>query len=737
MKKLFTFSVLTLLLSISVLAQIPQAFKYQAVLRDASGQVLANQEVVISVSILQGSALGAEVFAESHELATNGFGLVNLSIGEIEPIMFSSIDWSMGPYFVKIAVDGIEMGTSQLLSVPYALHAGSVENDMTEDADADPTNELQTWATLPGIPADIADGDDIEDADADPTNELQTWGTLPDIPADIANGDDVEDADADPLNELQVLSISNDTIFLENGGFVKLPSGFDGNYSSLSGTPENLSDFNNDLGFVTSAEDADADPTNELQDWSTLPGIPTDFADGDDVEDADADPANELQTWGTLPGIPADIADGDDVDDADADPTNELQDWSTLPGIPANIADGDDIEDADADSTNELNTNLELVGSFLKVTDNGGELSVDLSSLIDDNDSDPTNELQEWGTLPGIPDDIADGDDVDDADADPTNELQSWGTLPGIPADLIDGDDVDDADADPTNELNTNLELVGSILKVTDNGGELSVDLSSLIDDNDSDPTNELQEWGTLPGIPDDIADGDDLEDADADPSNELNTNLELVGSFLKVTDNGGELSVDLSSLINDNDSDPTNELQSWSTLPGIPADIADGDDVDDADSDPTNELQVWGTLPGIPNDIADGDDVEDADADPTNELNTNLELVGTFLKVTDNGGELSVDLSSLIDDNDSDPTNELQEWGTLPGIPDDIADGDDVEDADSDPTNELQSWGTLPGIPADLVDGDDVNDADADPTNELQDISLSGTELSITGGST
>jgi len=602
---------ISLFLSDIIFAQPPMSFKYQAVLRDATGQVLANQSVEIGVAILQGSVSGVEVFSETHATTTNSFGLATLEIGSIDPAGFESIDWAIGPYFVQVSVDGAVMGTSQLLSVPFALHAVTVENDNVDDADADPTNELQTWGTLPDIPADIADGDDVDDADADPTNELQTWGTLPDIPADIADGDDVDDADADPTNELQtwgtlpdipadiadgddvddadtdptnelqtwvtlpdipadiadgddvddadadpanelqILSIKGDTIFLTNGGFVKLPAGFDGQYSSLSGTPENLSEFSNDVGYITSPDDADADPANELQSWGTLPGIPADIADGDDVDDADADPTNELQAWGTLPDIPADIADGDDVDDADADPTNELQAWGTLPGIPADIADGDDVDDADAD---------------------------------------PTNELQTWGTLPDIPADIADGDDVDDADADPTNELQSWGTLPDIPADIADGDDVDDADADPTNEL------------------------------------------------------------------------------------------------------------QSWGTLPDIPADIADGDDVDDADADPTNELQSWGTLPDIPADIADGDDVDDADADPT---------------------------------------NELQAWGTLPGIPADIADGDDVDDADADPTNELQTWGTLPGIPADIADGDDVDDADADTTNELQDISLDGTDLSITGGST
>jgi hypothetical protein len=73
-----------------------------------------------------------------------------------------------------------EMGLAELLSVPYALYAGNAANN--EDADADPTNELQDWTTLPGIPADISDGDQVDDADADPTNELE-------LPTDAQTGD--------------------------------------------------------------------------------------------------------------------------------------------------------------------------------------------------------------------------------------------------------------------------------------------------------------------------------------------------------------------------------------------------------------------------------------------------------------------------------------------------------------------------------------------------------------------
>jgi len=74
---------------------------------------------------------------------------------------------------------------------------------------------------------------------------------------------------------------------------------------------------------------------------------------------------------------------------------------------------------------------------------------------------------------------------IDDADADPTNEIETWSTLAGIPAGFVDGtDDVDDADADPTNEFNTSMALVGTQLQIADGGGTLMQDLSSLQDGN-------------------------------------------------------------------------------------------------------------------------------------------------------------------------------------------------------------------------------------------------------------
>lgn len=139
-----------LILPFALLAQTPQAFKYQAVARDASGGILSNQNVQFRIQILQGSPVGNSVYTETHATSTNNFGLVNLELGNglVAAGDFSMIDWGTGTYFVQIELDAEGgndfkmMGTSQLLSVPYALHASTADN--VDDADADPENELQT-----------------------------------------------------------------------------------------------------------------------------------------------------------------------------------------------------------------------------------------------------------------------------------------------------------------------------------------------------------------------------------------------------------------------------------------------------------------------------------------------------------------------------------------------------------------------------------------------------------------
>ncbi len=136
MKKLILFLSITMVITVTSYAQAPQAFKYQAIARDASGNTLADQAIVIKVNILQGSQDGPVVFSETHQIQTNSFGLINMGIGkgEIRAGNFSTINWGGNSHYVQIEMDPTGgtnykfMGTAELLSVPYALYAESSGN---------------------------------------------------------------------------------------------------------------------------------------------------------------------------------------------------------------------------------------------------------------------------------------------------------------------------------------------------------------------------------------------------------------------------------------------------------------------------------------------------------------------------------------------------------------------------------------------------------------------------------
>ncbi|RLD21702.1 MAG: hypothetical protein DRI54_08945, partial [Bacteroidetes bacterium] len=106
---------------------------YQAVIRDASDNLLTNTTIGMQISILEGSETGTAVYVETHTPLSNANGLVSLEIGDGIAISgdFGTIDWTTGFYFIKTETDpegGINYtisGTSQLLSVPYALYATS------------------------------------------------------------------------------------------------------------------------------------------------------------------------------------------------------------------------------------------------------------------------------------------------------------------------------------------------------------------------------------------------------------------------------------------------------------------------------------------------------------------------------------------------------------------------------------------------------------------------------------
>ena len=117
-------SFIVLVLALSVSAQAPLSFKYQAYLRNSNGTVRGNEFVTLQIRILQGSINGTPRYTEVHNTQTNSNGLVSVSVGEGSTSSnMAIIDWGVGPYFLDITVNGVHLGTTELLSVPFALYA--------------------------------------------------------------------------------------------------------------------------------------------------------------------------------------------------------------------------------------------------------------------------------------------------------------------------------------------------------------------------------------------------------------------------------------------------------------------------------------------------------------------------------------------------------------------------------------------------------------------------------------
>ena len=136
---------LLLLVFLQSAAQVPQQINYQGVARNSVGSVIANQNISLRLSVRQGTTTGPVVYQETRNLKTNSFGLFVIAIGSTGATnvsgVFNSINWGSGAKFLQVEIDPrgssgfIDMGTSQLLSVPYAIHAGSASPAGTAGGD--------------------------------------------------------------------------------------------------------------------------------------------------------------------------------------------------------------------------------------------------------------------------------------------------------------------------------------------------------------------------------------------------------------------------------------------------------------------------------------------------------------------------------------------------------------------------------------------------------------------------
>ena len=134
MKKFYVILCLAMASLMQLQAQAPQGFNYQATVRNSSGDLIINSNVYFKFNVIQGSQTSIPVFTELHYVSTDDLGQVNLVIGQGTATIgnFPSLDWSLGSYYLGIELNTgngyVAMGTTQLLSVPYALYAENSGN---------------------------------------------------------------------------------------------------------------------------------------------------------------------------------------------------------------------------------------------------------------------------------------------------------------------------------------------------------------------------------------------------------------------------------------------------------------------------------------------------------------------------------------------------------------------------------------------------------------------------------
>ncbi len=318
--------------------------------------------------------------------------------------------------------------------------------------------------------AAIQDG--VDDADADPTNELQTVSKVGNT-ITLSNGggsftDAVNDSDADATNEIQDLQLSGNILTITNNAS---PTSID--LSAFTGTNtdnQTLSLAGTDI-TITGGNTLDLSP---LQDG---------------VDDADNDPTNEIQTI-TKVGSTVTLSNGGgSFTDADASASNELQTISKT-GVVVTLSDGGgsfNVNDADASTSNELqNLGSSAAGTNRTVTITGG---TDATFSIADNDNSTTNEIQTIARLGSTVtlSDLGGSFSVNDADASASNELQTVSKT-GVVVTLSNGggsftDAVNDADASTTNELQT---LAQVLLEGNSAGNNRITNLASPLNPNDA-----------------------------------------------------------------------------------------------------------------------------------------------------------------------------------------------------------------------------------------------------------
>jgi hypothetical protein len=134
MKQFYLFLILFASLGVISYSQSPPGIPYQAIARTTNGEPYASGALQARFSLHEQTATGTVSYAETHSLQTDAFGLFSTTFGAGTPTTgtFAAINWGLTTKYLQVEIDlgndWIDMGTQQLMSVPYAMYAGSTTN---------------------------------------------------------------------------------------------------------------------------------------------------------------------------------------------------------------------------------------------------------------------------------------------------------------------------------------------------------------------------------------------------------------------------------------------------------------------------------------------------------------------------------------------------------------------------------------------------------------------------------
>ena len=277
MKKFTLFVAIFLMAVATLFAQAPEKFTYQAVVRNATNQLVINANVGVRVSVLQGTATGNPVYVETHTVATNDNGLLTLQVGDgnVAQGSIATADWGNGPYFLKTEIDPnggsnyTITSVQQMLSVPYALYAKEAGNVPSFAVTPTDTGYVLTLTPADGTPQTFILRNGVDGAQG-PQGATGDTGPQGATGAQGEQGPQGLQGDQGPMGPIgpqgpqgeagpagpqggqgpqgeqgpagvgvpQTLALDGQTLSISDGNSVTLPEGFSGDYNDLTNRPQ-------------------------------------------------------------------------------------------------------------------------------------------------------------------------------------------------------------------------------------------------------------------------------------------------------------------------------------------------------------------------------------------------------------------------------------------------------------------------------------------------------------------